>query len=84
MAGQEMTNHRAGPTFNIGDVEIETIEKVVVHVDHVGGGIVGVALKEPVAVIIRSPAGTQRVDLEHLDGRAATATSSPVALSYLA
>jgi hypothetical protein len=57
----------AGAKITIGDLEIETIDKVVVRVEDVWGGIVGVASKEPVAVIIRSPAGTRRVDLEHRD-----------------
>jgi len=68
VAGQEVTNSRAGAIVKIGDLEIETIDKVVVRIEDVWGGIVGVASKEPVAVIIRSPAGTQRMDLEHLDG----------------
>ena len=61
----------AGAKITIGDLEIETIDKVVVRVEDVWGGIVGVASKEPVAVIIRSPAGTRRVDLEQMDGSAA-------------
>lgn len=65
-----MTSSHAGSTFTIGDVEIETIERVVVRVEHVWGAIVGVAVKEPVAVIIRSPHGTRRVDLEHIDDSA--------------
>ena len=62
-----MTSSRSGPTFTIGDIEIEPIERVVVRVEDVCGAIIGVALKEPVAVIIRSPQGTRRVDLEHVD-----------------
>ena len=71
MAGAKVTNSRAGATLTIGDLEIETIEKVVVRVEDVWGAIVGVASKEPVAVIFRSPAATWRVDLEHLDGSTA-------------
>ena len=59
-----MSELRFGPRIAVGDLEIEPIEKVVVRVDHVGSGIIGVALKEPVAIIVRSPAGTWRVDLE--------------------
>jgi hypothetical protein len=59
-----MSELRFGPRVTVGDLEIELIEKVVVSVDHVGGGILGVALKEPVAIVVRSPAGTWRVDLE--------------------
>jgi hypothetical protein len=62
-----MTAPRSGPTITVGDLEIEAVEKVVVRVEKVCGGIVGAALKEPVAVIVRSPAGTWRVDLEHLE-----------------
>ena len=59
-----MSELRFGPRVTVGDLEIELIEKVVVRVDHIGSGILGVALKEPVAIIVRSPAGTWRVDLE--------------------
>ncbi len=64
MAGEEMSDLRSGPRITVGDLEIELIEKVVVRVDTVGGGISGVALKEPVAIIVRSPEGTRRLDLD--------------------
>ena len=59
-----MSELRLGSRVTIGDLEIEPIEKVVVRVDRLGGGIVGVALKEPVAVILRSPVGIWRLDLK--------------------
>ena len=62
-----MSDPRSGSPLIIGDFEIETIERVVVRVEHVCGGIFGVAVKEPVAVVVRSPAGTSRVDLNSLD-----------------
>ena len=62
-----MSGPRSSKRFTIGDSEIEVIERVVVRVENVGGAIVGVALKEPTAVIVGSPAGTWRVDLEGLD-----------------
>ena len=58
-----MTDRRSGALLRFGDVEIEAIERVDVRVESVPGGIVGIALKEPVAVIIRTPAGEWRVDL---------------------
>ena len=63
MAGTEMNECRPGQTRVVGDVEIEPIERIVVRVEPAFGGIAGVVLKEPIAVVIRSPAGTWRVDL---------------------
>jgi hypothetical protein len=63
MAGTKMSDCRPGQPRVVGDVEIEPIERIVVRVEQVFGGIAGVALKEPIAVVIRSPAGTWRVDL---------------------
>jgi hypothetical protein len=51
----------------VGELEIEPIERAVLRVEHVCGVIVVVALKEPIAVILRSPRGTWRVDLASLD-----------------
>ena len=51
-------------TITVGDLEIEPIERIVVRVEHVCGGIVGMALKQPVSIVIRSPAGTWRLDLD--------------------
>ena len=48
-------------------LEIETIESIVVRVECVGDGIVGLAVKQPVAIVVRSPAGTWRLDLESED-----------------
>ena len=67
MAGKEMSEQRSGTPVTVGDLEIEPIERVVVRVEHVCGVIVAVALKEPVAVILRSPRGTWRVDLASLE-----------------
>lgn len=63
MAGTEMSECRPGQARVVGDVEIEPIERIVVRVEQVFGGIAAIALKEPIAVVIRSPAGTWRVDL---------------------
>jgi hypothetical protein len=62
-----MNVQRVGKSVTIGDVEIEPIERVVVRVENVGGNIVGVAWKVPVAVVFRSPARTWRVDFEDPD-----------------
>ena len=66
MAGEEMNVQRVGKTVTVGDLEIEPIECVVTRVENVGGTIIGVALKVPVAVVIRSPGRTWRVDFEDL------------------
>ena len=76
MAGDEMNDPRSTTRLIIGDVEIEAIERIVVRVENVCGGVVGVALKEPIAVVVRSPAGTRRVDLESLDRRDTDAATS--------
>jgi hypothetical protein len=62
-----MTARRLGKPVTIGDVVIEPVEQVVVRVDQVGPAIVGLALKRPVSVIVRSPAGTFRLDLDGID-----------------
>ena len=58
-----MNECRSGQPRLVGDLEIEPIERIFVRVEKAFGGIAGVALKEPIAVVIRSPAGTWRVDL---------------------
>lgn len=58
-----MSDCRSGQPRLVGDLEIEPIERIFVRVEKVLGGIAGVALKEPIAVMIRSPRGTWRVDL---------------------
>lgn len=62
-----MSEPRPGTPVTVGDLEIEPIEKTVVRVENACGVIVVVALKEPVAVILRSPRGTWRVTLASLD-----------------
>jgi hypothetical protein len=61
-----MNVQRVGKSVTVGDVEIEPIESVVARVENVGGNIIGVAMKFPVAVVIRSPTRTWRVDFEDL------------------
>jgi len=63
VAGAKMNDCRPGQPRTVGDVEIEPIERVVVRVEKAFGGIAAVAFKEPIAVVIRSPAGTWRVEL---------------------
>ncbi len=58
-----MNDFRPGQPRSVGDIEIEPIERIVVRVEKVLGGIAGVAFKEPIAVVIRTPIGTWRVDL---------------------
>ena len=64
MAFKEIDTERAGKSVTLGEVEIEPIEHVVVRVEHVSGMIIGVASKVPVAVVIRSPGRTWRVDFD--------------------
>jgi dissimilatory sulfite reductase (desulfoviridin) alpha/beta subunit len=54
-------------TVTTGGLEIETIESIVVRVERVGDGIVGLAVKQPVSIVVRSPAGTLRLDLQSED-----------------
>jgi hypothetical protein len=51
-------------TVIVGDLEIESTERIVVRVERVCDGIVGLALKQPVSIVVRSPAGTWRLDLQ--------------------
>ena len=62
-----MSELRSGTPVTVGDLEIEPIERTVVRVEQACGVFVVVVLKEPVAVILRSPRGTWRVDLASLD-----------------
>ena len=59
-----MNDQRSSEQVRVGDVQIEVIARVVVRVEHVCGVIVGVALKVPIAVVVRSPAGIWEVDLD--------------------
>jgi hypothetical protein len=54
-------------TVTTSGLEIETVESVVVCVERVRHGIVGVAVKQPVSIVVRSPAGTLRLDLQSED-----------------
>ena len=51
-------------TVTVGDLEIESTERTVVRVERVCGGIVGLAFKQPVSIVVRSPTGTWRLDLQ--------------------
>ena len=59
-----MIVQRVGKSVTVGDLEIEPIERSVARVEYVGGIIIGVASKEPVAIVIRSPAGSWRIDVD--------------------
>ena len=54
---------RVTVTVTVGDLEIESTESIVVRLERVCGGVVGLALKQPVSIVVRSPAGTWRLDL---------------------
>ena len=51
-------------SVTVGDLEIEATERIVVRVERVCNGVVGLAVKQPVSVVVRSPAGTWTLDLE--------------------
>lgn len=59
-----MTETHPGRRVTIGDLVIEPVERTVIRVERLGDSIVGMARKEPVSVVIRSPAGTWTVELE--------------------
>jgi hypothetical protein len=51
----------------VGDLEIESTDRIVVCVERVCDGIVGMASKQPVSIVVRSPAGTWRLTLPYED-----------------
>jgi hypothetical protein len=59
-----MTDRRRGVPVAVGDIVIEPTEMIVVRVERVGSAIVGWALKQPTSVVVRSPTGIFRFDLE--------------------
>ena len=69
VANQEMTERRSETrvTVTTSGLEIETIESIVVRVERVGDGIVGLAVKQPISIVVRSPAGTLTLDLQSED-----------------
>lgn len=65
MASQEVIEERAGRPVTIGDIVLEPVERVIVHVDAFGRTMLtGLAVKTPVAVVVRSPAGIWRIELD--------------------
>ena len=64
-----MTEKRSDTRVTVaaGGLEIETVESIVVRVERVCGGIVGLAVKRPVSIVVRSPAGTLTLDLQSED-----------------
>ena len=59
-----MNEQRSSEQVRVGDVQIEVIARILMRVEDVCGVMVGVALKVPIAVVVRSPAGTWEVDLD--------------------
>jgi len=74
-----MNEPRSVTPVTVGDIEIEPIEKTIVRVENVCGVTVVVAVKEPVAVVLRSPRGTWRVDLASLEVMSDPAATSGAA-----
>ena len=62
-----MIDRRRGMTVSVGDLVIEPAERIVVRVERVGSAIVGLALKRPISVVIRSPTRVFKFDLEDLE-----------------
>ena len=62
-----MIDRRRGVSVAVGDLVIEPAERIVVHVERVGSAIVGLALKQPTSVVVRSPTRIFRFDLEDLE-----------------
>jgi hypothetical protein len=77
MASENVIDRRHGAAVAVGDVVIEPIERIVVRVEQLGSGIVGLALKEPSSVVVRSLTGIFRFDLE--DTELTTGDTSPTA-----
>jgi hypothetical protein len=59
-----MIAERTGLPVTIGDVVVEPIERVLIHIERLGSAVVGFALKEPVAIVVRSSAGSWRIELD--------------------
>jgi hypothetical protein len=59
-----MTDRRRGVPVTVGDIVIEPTEMIVAGVEQVGSVVVGWALKQPAFVVVRSPTGIFRFDLE--------------------
>jgi hypothetical protein len=55
---------RPSEPVTVGDLEIESIDRIHVHVEQVSGQIVGMAWKEPVSVTVRTRGGTWVLGLE--------------------
>lgn len=72
-----MNVQRHGTTVTVGDLAIEPIERVLIHVEQVGGAVVGFAERVPVALVLRSPTATWRVRLEAPSPDHASASEHP-------
>jgi hypothetical protein len=59
-----MISERVEEAILVDGVEIEAMVRVVARVERVSGTIVGWALKEPVAIVVRSATGTWRVPVD--------------------
>jgi hypothetical protein len=65
VASQEVIEDRAGRPVTIGEVVLEPVERVTMHVEAIGRTVLtGLAVKAPVALVIRSPAGIWRIELD--------------------
>jgi hypothetical protein len=65
VASQKVIDERAGRPVAIGDVVLEPVERVTMHVEAIGRTVLtGMAVKTPVALVVRSPAGIWRVELD--------------------
>jgi hypothetical protein len=71
MAHTRLVVQRSGPTVTVNDTVIDPVEQVVIDLEQMGSRIVGMGIKRPIAVVVRSPAGTFTFELE--DSRTAAA-----------
>ena len=58
-----MITVRLGPSVTVGDLTIRPVERTTVNATPAGRGVIAVASKEAVAVIVRSPGGTFALDI---------------------
>jgi hypothetical protein len=66
VASEKLIDRRRRMAVAVGDLVIESTERILVRVDRVGSAIVGLAQKRPISVVVRSPTGVFRFDLEAL------------------
>jgi hypothetical protein len=64
VASESLSDRHRGTPVTVGDLVIEPVERIVLRVERIGTGVVGLALKQPTSVVVRSPSGTFSFDLD--------------------